>query len=97
MDLTSPLLLGGLSFVPVNFPIQGLSFNGCIRNVRLNRVPLDLGNPIYNQNTKIGCEKKRDFCSKDTCSNNGKCTSSWDGATCACKQEFAGRKCEISK
>jgi hypothetical protein len=97
MDLTSPLLLGGLSFTPSSFPIQGLSFNGCIRNVKLNHVPLDLGSPIFNQNTRIGCNAKRDFCSKDSCSNNSACVNSWNRSTCVCKEGFVGAKCEISK
>ena len=96
MDLTFPLLLGGLSFTPSSFPIQGHSFNGCIRNVKLNHAPLDMGSPIFNRNSRIGCGRKRDFCTKDLCGKNGKCVSSWDEATCVCEEEYVGKRCEIS-
>ncbi|XP_028397978.1 cadherin EGF LAG seven-pass G-type receptor 2-like [Dendronephthya gigantea] len=95
MDLTSPLVLGGLSVTPTSFPIQGKSFNGCIRNVRLNHAPLDLGDPIFNQNSKIGCNRKKDFCTDESCTQNGKCASSWEKATCVCQEKYAGKKCEI--
>lgn len=97
MDLTSPLVLGGLSFTPTSFPIQGQSFDGCIRNVRLNHVPLDLGDPIFNQDSEIGCSRKKNFCTEESCTKNGECASLWDNATCVCKEKYAGKTCEIGK
>lgn len=97
MDLTSPLLLGGLSFTSTSFTIQGRGFDGCIRNVKLNHVPLDLGSPIFNQSTKIGCNRKRNFCTKDTCDKKGKCVSLWGTAACVCDDDYVGERCEISK
>lgn len=92
MDLTSPLFLGG---IPSPTPyLRGLGFNGCIRNVRINEVPLDMGLPIYNRNTRIGCNRKRDFCKSDSCSQHGTCVNSWDRMICVCDEGYAGERCE---
>ena len=97
MDVTSPLLLGGLPFSPGEHPITPKSLDGCIRNVLVNQAPLNLGSPIAEKNTRVGCDAKKDFCVKNPCINQGKCISSWKSALCQCPEEFAGKTCEISK
>lgn len=54
LDLTGPLLLGGVPNLPEDFPIQNRDFMGCIRNLTIDSKPIDMAGFIANNGTSAG-------------------------------------------
>ena len=94
MELTGPLLLGGLpSSQSTEFPIDNVHYTGCLRNIHIDYQLLDLAKPEFIQGTKPKCEAKQDFCGDAPC-ERGNCTNSWGTYYCACPKGYGGKQCE---
>ncbi|XP_043932407.1 cadherin EGF LAG seven-pass G-type receptor 2 isoform X2 [Protopterus annectens] len=94
LDLTGPLLLGGVPNLPENFPLQNREFVGCMRNLLIDNQHIDMADYIANNGTVPGCAAKKNFCESNTCVNGGTCVNQWDSFSCECPLGFGGRNCE---
>lgn len=54
LDLTGPLLLGGVPKLPEDFPIRNRQFVGCMRNLRVDSQHVDMAGFIANNGTLPG-------------------------------------------
>uniref|UniRef100_A0A8C6V1M6 Cadherin EGF LAG seven-pass G-type receptor 1a n=1 Tax=Neogobius melanostomus TaxID=47308 RepID=A0A8C6V1M6_9GOBI len=94
LDLTGPLLLGGVPNLPEDFPVRNRDFVGCMRNLSIDSKPIDMDGYIANNGTTAGCPAKKNFCSTDVCQNGGVCHSKWDTYSCECPTGYGGKNCE---
>uniref|UniRef100_A0A8C9W1B0 Cadherin EGF LAG seven-pass G-type receptor 2 n=1 Tax=Scleropages formosus TaxID=113540 RepID=A0A8C9W1B0_SCLFO len=94
LDLTGPLLLGGVPKLPEDFPVQNRQFVGCMKNLRIDHQAVDMASYIANNGTVPGCSAKRHFCSRNPCLNGGTCVNRWGSYRCGCSLGFGGRNCE---
>ncbi|XP_001920772.2 cadherin EGF LAG seven-pass G-type receptor 1 [Danio rerio] len=94
LDLTGPLLVGGVPNLPEDFPVQNRDFVGCIKNLTIDSKPIDMANFISDNGTAAGCAAKRDFCSQAVCQNGGVCVNRWNTHTCNCPLGYGGKNCE---
>ncbi|KAG2460008.1 CELR1 protein, partial [Polypterus senegalus] len=51
LDLTGPLLLGGVPNLPEDFPVRNREFVGCMRNLTIDSKPIDMASHIANNGT----------------------------------------------
>lgn len=54
LDLTGPLLLGGVPDLPESFPVRTRHFVGCMRNLQVDSQHVDMANFIANNGTVPG-------------------------------------------
>lgn len=54
LDLTGPLLLGGVPTLPEDFPVWNRDFVGCMRNLSIDSRPIDMASYIANNGTEAG-------------------------------------------
>lgn len=54
LDLTGPLLLGGVPNLPEDFPVQNRQFVGCMRNLSIDGRNVDMASFIANNGTRAG-------------------------------------------
>ncbi|NXQ37539.1 CELR2 protein, partial [Alaudala cheleensis] len=54
LDLTGPLLLGGVPTLPESFPIRSRHFVGCMRHLHIDQHPVDMAAFIANNGTLPG-------------------------------------------
>jgi hypothetical protein len=54
LDLTGPLLLGGVPDLPENFPVRMRHFVGCMRNLQVDSRHIDMADFIANNGTVPG-------------------------------------------
>ncbi|XP_062842208.1 cadherin EGF LAG seven-pass G-type receptor 2 [Trichomycterus rosablanca] len=94
LDLTGPLLLGGVPHLPEDFPVQSRQFVGCMKDLHINSRYVDMNSYIANNGTVPGCSAKRQFCVSGSCMNGGTCVSQWGSFRCDCPPGFGGRNCE---
>ncbi|XP_074482164.1 cadherin EGF LAG seven-pass G-type receptor 1 isoform X2 [Sebastes fasciatus] len=94
LDLTGPLLLGGVPNLPEDFPVRNRDFVGCMRNLSIDTKPVDMASYIANNGTEAGCPAKKNFCTTDVCHNGGVCVSKWDTYGCDCPTGYGGKNCE---
>ncbi|XP_053157672.1 cadherin EGF LAG seven-pass G-type receptor 3 isoform X2 [Hemicordylus capensis] len=93
LDLTGPLLLGGVPNLPENFPVEHREFVGCMKDLYIDSVRIDLASYIANNGTSTGCHAKHSFCDSNPCKNSGTCTVGWSTFTCECPVGFGGKDC----
>ncbi|XP_053882803.1 cadherin EGF LAG seven-pass G-type receptor 2 isoform X1 [Malaclemys terrapin pileata] len=93
LDLTGPLLLGGVPDLPESFPVRNRQFVGCIRNLLIDNRQLDMADFIANNGTVPGCSAKKNVCDSNTCHNGGTCVNQWDMFSCQCPLGFGGKNC----
>nr|XP_032655516.1 cadherin EGF LAG seven-pass G-type receptor 2 [Chelonoidis abingdonii] len=93
LDLTGPLLLGGVPDLPESFPVRNRQFVGCIRNLLIDNRQLDMADFIANNGTVPGCSAKKNVCDTNTCHNGGTCVNQWDTFSCQCPLGFGGKDC----
>nr|XP_033773923.1 cadherin EGF LAG seven-pass G-type receptor 2 isoform X1 [Geotrypetes seraphini] len=94
LDLTGPLLLGGVPNLPENFPIRNRQFVGCMKNLLIDNQQVDMADFIANNGTVPGCSAKRNFCDSNACSNGGTCVNKWDSFSCECPLGYGGQNCQ---
>ncbi|XP_053719186.1 cadherin EGF LAG seven-pass G-type receptor 1 isoform X1 [Synchiropus splendidus] len=94
LDLTGPLLLGGVPNLPEDFPVRNRDFVGCMRNLSIDSRPVDMGSFIANNGTSAGCPAKINFCTPGVCQNGGVCVSKWNTYGCDCPTGYGGKNCE---
>ncbi|XP_027875467.1 cadherin EGF LAG seven-pass G-type receptor 1 isoform X3 [Xiphophorus couchianus] len=94
LDLTGPLLLGGVPNLPEAFPVRNRNFVGCMRNLTIDSKPIDMASYIANNGTAAGCPAKKNFCTNDVCLNGGVCVSKWNTYSCNCPTGYGGKNCE---
>ncbi|XP_064354330.1 cadherin EGF LAG seven-pass G-type receptor 2 [Dromaius novaehollandiae] len=94
LDLTGPLLLGGVPALPESFPVRSRHFVGCMRHLRVDERPVDLAAFVANNGTVPGCPAKKNACAGGACRNGGTCVHEWDRAGCRCPLGFGGPTCE---
>ncbi|NXJ95515.1 CELR2 protein, partial [Corythaixoides concolor] len=94
LDLTGPLLLGGVPTLPESFPIRSRHFVGCMRHLHIDQRPVDMGAFIANNGTLPGCPAKKTLCDTNTCHNGGTCVHEWDTFSCRCPLGFGGKTCQ---
>uniref|UniRef100_A0A4W5NLX5 Cadherin EGF LAG seven-pass G-type receptor 1a n=1 Tax=Hucho hucho TaxID=62062 RepID=A0A4W5NLX5_9TELE len=94
LDLTGPLLLGGVPNLPEDFPVKNRDFVGCMRNLSIDSKPTDMASFIANNGTTAGCPARRNFCTKDLCQNGGVCVNKWNTYSCDCPLGYGGKNCE---
>ncbi|XP_074554309.1 cadherin EGF LAG seven-pass G-type receptor 1 isoform X2 [Halichoeres trimaculatus] len=94
LDLTGPLLLGGVPNLPEDFPVRNRDFMGCMRNLSIDSKPIDMDSYIANNGTTAGCPAKRNFCMNEVCQNGGMCVSKWNTYSCDCPTGYGGKNCE---
>uniref|UniRef100_A0A8C3D3U7 Cadherin EGF LAG seven-pass G-type receptor 3 n=1 Tax=Cairina moschata TaxID=8855 RepID=A0A8C3D3U7_CAIMO len=93
LDLTGPLLLGGVPNLPENFPVTHRDFVGCMRDLYIDSKRIDLASYIANNGTTTGCHAKHTFCDSNPCKNGGTCSVSWGTYSCLCPVGFGGKDC----
>uniref|UniRef100_A0A5F8HC53 Cadherin EGF LAG seven-pass G-type receptor 2 n=1 Tax=Monodelphis domestica TaxID=13616 RepID=A0A5F8HC53_MONDO len=93
LDLTGPLLLGGVPDLPESFPIRTRHFVGCMRNLQVDSRRVDMADFIANNGTVPGCPAKKNVCDSNTCHNGGTCVNQWDTFSCECPLGYGGKSC----
>ncbi|TNM91384.1 hypothetical protein fugu_019764 [Takifugu bimaculatus] len=94
LDLTGPLLLGGIPNLPEDFPVRNRDFVGCMRKLSIDSKPIDMDSYIANNGTTPGCPAKKNFCVRQMCQNGGVCVSKWNTHSCDCPTGYGGKNCE---
>ncbi|XP_071817220.1 cadherin EGF LAG seven-pass G-type receptor 2-like isoform X4 [Apostichopus japonicus] len=93
LDLAGPFILGGLPSLLDSFPVSQTGFQGCIRDIYIDNVLLDLATSLADVQTQPGCVHLDDFCVSDPCHSEGSCVSEWDQYACICRKGSSGRNC----
>ncbi|XP_064362170.1 cadherin EGF LAG seven-pass G-type receptor 1 isoform X6 [Dromaius novaehollandiae] len=94
LDLTGPLLLGGVPNLPEDFPVHNRQFIGCMRNLSIDSKPIDMASFIANNGTLPGCAAQRNYCETNWCQNGGTCVNKWNTYICECPIRYGGKNCE---
>uniref|UniRef100_H0VPZ8 Cadherin EGF LAG seven-pass G-type receptor 1 n=1 Tax=Cavia porcellus TaxID=10141 RepID=H0VPZ8_CAVPO len=94
LDLTGPLLLGGVPNLPEDFPVRNRQFVGCMRNLSIDGQSVDMAGFIANNGTRAGCAAQRNFCEAAVCQHGGTCVNRWSTYLCHCPLHFGGKNCE---
>uniref|UniRef100_U3J9Z3 Cadherin EGF LAG seven-pass G-type receptor 1 n=1 Tax=Anas platyrhynchos platyrhynchos TaxID=8840 RepID=U3J9Z3_ANAPP len=94
LDLTGPLLLGGVPNLPEDFPVHNRQFIGCMRNLSIDSKPIDMASYIANNGTLPGCAAQRNYCEANWCQNGGTCVNKWNTYICECPVRYGGKNCE---
>ncbi|XP_014647237.1 PREDICTED: cadherin EGF LAG seven-pass G-type receptor 3 isoform X4 [Ceratotherium simum simum] len=96
LDLTGPLLLGGVPNLPENFPVSHKDFVGCMRDLHIDGRRVDMAAFVANNGTTAGCQAKLHFCDSGPCKNSGFCSERWGGFSCDCPVGFGGKDCRLT-
>ncbi|XP_059581872.1 cadherin EGF LAG seven-pass G-type receptor 1 isoform X4 [Alligator mississippiensis] len=94
LDLTGPLLLGGVPNLPEDFPVHNRQFVGCMRNLSIDSKPIDMASFIANNGTLPGCAAQKNYCESNWCQNGGTCVNKWNTYACECPLRYGGKNCE---
>ena len=72
LDLSGPLQLGGLPWIPLSGHVSQKDFIGCISDVYIDDQLLDLNKPVVNVQTDVGCLPKMQHCLSTPCVSGGR-------------------------
>lgn len=61
LDLTGPLLLGGVPKLPEDFPVRSQQYVGCMKNLRIDNQHVDMASFIANNGTLPGTVSQNFF------------------------------------
>ena len=97
LDLTGPFMLGGGLGNSKNnmarLPGSEDGFNGCLKDLHIDRQLINLAKMVHNNGSISGCPEKRDFCASYPCKNGGRCENGWGSYKCLCKADWTGKNC----
>lgn len=96
LDLGGPIYVGGLRANANYLAVVNRHFDGCIRDVKINKQLLDLSTPL-SQGVGVGlgvCPALATFCDSTFCLNGGTCQNVWNASYCICPRSFGGKRCE---
>lgn len=94
LDLTGPLLLGGVPNLPENFPVSHRDFVGCMRDLYIDNKRIDLASYIANNGTTAGTNASALPCPGSSPRSPCACTGEGLDASSAClagRREVTGR------
>ncbi|XP_051882576.1 protocadherin Fat 4-like isoform X2 [Pristis pectinata] len=69
-------------------------FIGCIKEVKLNSVPVKIAEVLSSSNILSSCPRLDGACQDKACANNGVCLDRWSFYLCQCPEGFTGPHCE---
>lgn len=99
LNLGLPFHLGGVSptvsSLP-SYPLQSTAFSGCLGDVLVDNVLLDLASHIGEEKTADGCQAEAlaNACSSQPCNSSATCVPELSGYRCICQQGRTGDQCE---
>ncbi|XP_078600673.1 protocadherin Fat 4-like [Branchiostoma floridae x Branchiostoma japonicum] len=100
LDLSGlPMMLGGVQTIDAILvrpgQVSSNDFVGCIREVTINGVPLNLAGPLSSRGISDRCPRAvSDVCSPDPCKNGAACQDKWSSHQCQCSDIYVGDNCE---
>ncbi|XP_041088485.1 protocadherin Fat 4 [Polyodon spathula] len=68
-------------------------FIGCVKNIRLNGVPLEPSQALISHNILDSCPRIRPACENEVCLNGAVCLDFWSFYLCQCTDGFTGPNC----
>ncbi|XP_076257873.1 neural-cadherin-like [Rhynchophorus ferrugineus] len=104
LNVNTPMQLGGIgsgAFEPQNYlwssAIRKQFFDGCIKNVKMNSLLIDLNKPALSENIFERCPHMEEACQKfqETigCGEHGDCSGNVNQAECQCHPSWTGLNC----
>eukprot|EP00062_Callorhinchus_milii_P015212 gi/632965391/ref/XP_007898867.1/ PREDICTED: protocadherin Fat 4-like [Callorhinchus milii] len=97
LDKNSMVLGGIKSIDPILLrpdQVKTDDFIGCIREAKLNSVPLEFAEALSSYNILASCPRLDRVCQDKPCLNNGVCQDHWSFYLCQCPDGFIGPHCE---
>ncbi|CAK8686091.1 unnamed protein product [Clavelina lepadiformis] len=94
LDLTSPLLLGGVPNLPEAYQVHSKAFRGCLRDLIVDEELVDFEDSIDNHGSGVGCPQMDTQCPAGWCYNQAKCDFNWNKYKCKCEDGFTGSRCQ---
>ncbi|XP_061073753.1 protocadherin Fat 4 [Conger conger] len=96
---TSNMTFGGIRSLDAILlrPVQVRThdFIGCVRNAKVNNIPLDTSRALASYNVLERCPRRTaSLCDSSTCRSGGVCRDYWSHHTCECGDLFTGTSCE---
>ncbi|XP_077966243.1 cadherin EGF LAG seven-pass G-type receptor 2-like [Styela clava] len=93
LDLTTPLLIGGVPKLPEAYQVRSRYFVGCLRDIEIDHRRIDMYNYVANHGSQPGCSALRNHCQDNPCFK-GSCENSWGTFKCNCPADHGGKRCE---
>eukprot|EP00058_Branchiostoma_floridae_P003781 XP_002589269.1 hypothetical protein BRAFLDRAFT_130073 [Branchiostoma floridae] len=93
LDLTGPMIMGGLPSLEEQFPVKNRDYVGCIKDFYIDNKFVDLASYMSNNGTTAGCPERQQFCTSNPCRNGGTCENDWDRFYCSCPTGYGGPTC----
>lgn len=96
LDLTAPMLIGGLPSMKRTFLSPVKDFVGCIRNLMIDHAMQDLSDLLWNHFSTAKCPVPTEKCTTSYCTKpmNGDCIETMNGPKCECRGNFVGERCQ---
>lgn len=102
LDLSrAPLYIGGVPSLDKIFDnpghVSSYDFVGCMRDIYLNDIALDVGMAIARYGVTNSCPRVSE-CDQTSCHEGSMCVDKWFDTLCKCtNDDFSGWKCSESK
>ncbi|KAG9348483.1 hypothetical protein JZ751_002218, partial [Albula glossodonta] len=97
---SSHMMFGGVRSMDEILPrltqVRTHDFVGCVRNAKVNTIPLDASQAIVSYNILDRCPRTTSsLCDSSLCQNGGVCHDHWTHHSCSCGALFTGVSCDI--